>query len=323
MTGRKLIPIVFVLLTFCCKTNAQQLYTVKVPDTKSLQQFFKYTGKDIPLISGHRGCHVKDYPENSIEAMGYTLQNTPAFFEIDPRLTKDSVIVLLHDDTLDRTTTGKGKLADYTWEEVKQLRLKDREGRVTDYRIPTLEEAIRWARGKTILNLDKKDVPMEMTAAIIRRLNAGSFVMVTVHNARQAKFYYDDDPHRMMSAFVKTEKALREYEEAGVPWSNMIAYIGPENKVENQKLFKMLHERGVMCMISAAPTYDKLPDSAGRVQAYRETFIQGADILESDLPVEAAKAIRSILPEKSKKQKFFGEADRRLLDEKKRSKRQN
>ncbi|MNY55784.1 hypothetical protein D3C86_1917930 [compost metagenome] len=71
----------------------------------------------------------------------------------------------------------------------------------------------------------------------------------------------------------------------------MIAYIGPENKPENKELFDMLHAKGVMCMISAAPTYDKLADAAERAKHYRETFAQGADILESDLPIEVAAAI--------------------------------
>src|SRR5690606_33657695 len=156
--------------------------------------------------------------------------------------------VLHHDVTLDRTTTGTGKLSDYTWEEVKQLKLKDSEGNITAFHIPTLEEAIEWARGKTILNLDKKDVPLKMTAAIIKKMNAGVFVMVTVHNAEQAKFYYDDDSLRMMSAFVKTNTAFNEYQSAGIPWSNMIAYIGSENKPSNRMMFDMLHEKGVMCM---------------------------------------------------------------------------
>lgn len=269
-----------------------QLHTLGIKSYSDAQSFFHYTGKKVHIISGHRGSHVAGYPENAIETFKYVLKHTPAFFEIDPRLTKDSVIVLLHDATLDRTTTGKGKLSDYTWDEVKRLRLKDKNGKVTPYRIPTLQEAIDWARGKTVLNLDKKDVPLAMTAEIIRKNNAGSFVMVTVHNAKQAKFYYDDDPQRMMSAFVKTEDALKEYEAAGVPWKNMIAYIGPENKPENKKMFDLLHERGVMCMISTAPIYDKLPTVEERAKAYQETFQQGADILESDLPVEVAEAIQ-------------------------------
>lgn len=68
--------------------------------------------------------------------------------------------------------------------------------------------------------------------------------------------------------------------------------IGPTNKPENKELFDMLHAKGVMCMISAAPTYDKLPDAAERAKNYSATFEQGADILESDLPIEVAEAIQ-------------------------------
>ncbi len=273
-------------------TGYAQLNTLKIKSATDLHAFFHYTGKPKTIISGHRGSYITGYPENAIETFEYVLKHTPAFFEIDPRLTKDSVIVLLHDATLDRTTTGKGKLADYTWEEVKQFRLKDKDGKPTPYRIPTLQEAIDWARGKTVLNLDKKDVPLQMTADMIKKNNAGSFVMVTVHDAKQAKFYYDNDPQRMMSAFVKTEEALKEYEAAGVPWKNMIAYIGSENKPSNKIMFDLLHSRGVMCMISAAPVYDKLPSIQERAISYRDIFLQGADILESDYPVEVAAAIR-------------------------------
>jgi glycerophosphoryl diester phosphodiesterase len=305
MTKVKLFISCFLFLVSTSNSLAQSMHTLNISNEQQLKEYFRYTGKDIPLISGHRGCQIKEYPENSIEGFEHTLEHTPAFFEVDPRLTKDSVIVLMHDATLDRTTNGKGKLSDYTWEEVKKLRLKDVDGNITSYRIPTLEEAIEWARGKTVLNLDKKDVPLEMTAALIRRLKAGSFVMVTVHNAKQAKFYYNDDNNRMMSAFVKTEEAMKEYEQAGIPWSNMIAYIGSENKPENQRMFKLLHQRGVMCMISAAPVYDKLPTAEKRAEAYKETFRQGADILESDLPVEVASAIASLKSKRSKKQAFF------------------
>lgn len=297
----------------CMQSAAQKktLHLLTIANEKELQGYFAYTGKDVPLISGHRGCHIADYPENSIEAFEHVLEYTPAFFEVDPRLTKDSVVVLLHDATLDRTTTGTGKLSDYTWEEVKKLRLKDKNGKLTNYRIPTLAEAIEWARGKTILNLDKKDVPMETTARMIEEHKAGAFVMVTVHNAQQAKFYYDKNNKRMMSAFVQTQKALKEYEEAGVPWKNMIAYIGPENKEANKIMFDNLHQRGVMCMISAAPIYDKLPAVADRAQAYEASFRLGADILESDLPIEVAAAINKLIPVSSKKSRYFKKAELR------------
>jgi glycerophosphoryl diester phosphodiesterase len=269
----------------------QELHTLPIETPDDVYNYFRYRGENPRLISGHRGGEKKGYPENCIETFEHVLRYTPATFEIDPRLTKDSVIVLMHDATLDRTTNGTGKLSDYTWEEVKQLRLKDSEGTFTDYRIPTLEEVIKWAKGKTVVILDKKDVPFRMTADIIRKHNAEAYVMITVHNAEQAKFYYEDNPKVMFEAFVRTKEALYSYEEAGIPWSHIMAYVGPENTPLAQELCEMLHERGAMCMISAAPIYDKL-DSLERVKAYREIYNVGVDIIESDRPIEVAEAIR-------------------------------
>lgn len=164
--------------------------TLQISNVDDLISFYQYADDRIPLISGHRGGRGKGYPENSMETFENTLSYTPATFEIDPRLTKDSVIVLFHDDTLERTSNGTGKVSDYTWEELQNFRLKDPEGNITNYRIPTLEEAIRWARGKTILILDKKDVPMERTAQLITDMQAEPYVMITVHDGASARFFF-------------------------------------------------------------------------------------------------------------------------------------
>ena len=261
----------------------------QTPD--DLHQFFAYK-EGATIVSGHRGTVEKGLAENSIAGMEAVLQHTPAFFEIDPRLTKDSVVVLMHDATLDRTTNGTGKVADYTWAELQELRLKDREGNVTPYKIPTLDEVIEWARGKTVLNLDQKDVPLELSADIIRKHDAYSFVMVTVHSPEQARFYLDRNGDQMLSAHIKTPDVFEAYRAADIPFNRMIAYIGPDIKPENQEMYELLNAAGVMCMISAAPTYDKLPTGAERADAYRAVFADGASILESDLPIEVAEALR-------------------------------
>lgn len=281
------------LMTFSLVLQAQDNapYHLDFGTSTQLHEYFKYSDRDDPLISGHRGGMVAGMPENSIEAMEYTLQHTPAFFEIDPRLTKDSVVVLMHDATLNRTTNGTGKLSDFTWDEVKELRLKDKFGQLTDYRIPSLEEAIVWARGKTILNLDKKDVPLEMTADIIQRMDATGHVMVTVHTAEQAAFYLERIPDIMFSAFVKTEEAFVSYVEAGIPWTQVMAYVGSEWDENNQALYEKLNAEGVKYMISTAPSADHLTSPDKRADAYRSIIRSGADVIESDLPVEVAGAL--------------------------------
>lgn len=272
---------------------AQSSEYLKIKNSRKLMKYFRYTGKHRPIISGHRGGMSAGFPENSILTFENTLKYTPAFFEIDPRLTKDSVAVLMHDATLDRTTTGKGKLSDYTYEEILKFRLKDPDGNVTNEKIPLLKDVIRWSKGKTVLNLDRKDLPLEMTQKIIEEAG-NDVIMLTIHSPEQAKFYLQKYPNRMLSVHILNRASFDKYEAAGIPWKNMIAYIGPRFTPENKELLRLLHDRGVMCMISAAPSVDKLANADERSYGYREIFAQGADILESDLPIEAANALKGM-----------------------------
>src|SRR5690606_14111700 len=95
--------------------SAQDLHVLKIKNVMQHHDFFKYRSSDRTINSSHRSGIVPVFPENSIAAFEHILKQTPAFFEIDTRSTKDSVIVLVHDATLDRTTTGTGKVSDYTW----------------------------------------------------------------------------------------------------------------------------------------------------------------------------------------------------------------
>src|SRR5690625_491289 len=282
---------VFLIIGNGCSSQRSSLHTISPQTRADLQELFAYPGKDVPMISGHRGGAKNGYPENSIASFEYTLSHTPATFEVDPRLTKDSVIVLIHDETLERTTNSTGKVSDYTWEELQELKLNDFEGNNTEHGIPSLDEVIEWSRGKTIINLDEKDVPKAMTARTIRDHGAESFVLVTVHDAGEAKFYHDKNEDIMYSAWIRSKEAFKEYEEA-IPWKQVAqAYVGPELNRESRELIDLLHEQGVMVMIGAGPSYDTLePEERG--DAYRKLIESGVDIIETDRPVEVAEAIR-------------------------------
>lgn len=259
------------------------LHLINIRSRAELHAWFRYSPDRPVVISGHRGGMTAGYPENCIESFEKTLTMMPSFFEIDPRLTRDSVIVLMHDPTLDRTTNGSGRLSDYTWEELKQFRLRDRDGRLTPYRIPTLEECIRWSQGKTILNLDIKDVPLEFMSEFINRL-APANVMYTVHDARQARMLLDRDPEAMFSAWCKNLDEYRAYREAGIPWSQMQAYVGSMMLGDQQPLYDSLHRHGVMCMISVAPTHDRRATEQERIRGYELEIPSGCDVIETDYP---------------------------------------
>lgn len=252
----------------------------------SSRKFFRYRPGSPVIISGHRGGREMGYPENSLEGFSNVLRKMPAFFEIDPRLTKDSVIVLMHDATLDRTTTAKGNLNDYSYEELGDVRLRDFSGNPTACSIPTLEEVIVWCRGRTVVNLDRKDVPPEMIVDLVKRLRASAHLMLTVHNGAQAKYYHENLPKAMLSVFARTMKEYEDIASSGVPWKKMIAYVGPSISAENAEIVRLLRSRGVRCMISVAPTHDRLPSAEERRDGYLKEIALDPDIIETDLPVE-------------------------------------
>jgi glycerophosphoryl diester phosphodiesterase len=287
---RAAIALSLMTIAGSCGQSTQTAQTA-VPQEKDLYAPFCYTGDSSILVSGHRGGIEEGFPENSLEGFEHILSKMPAFFEIDPRLTKDSIPVLMHDATLDRTTTGTGKLADYTWEELQTIRLKDHEGNETAFLIPRLDSLMQWSRGKTVINLDKKDVPFDMIVDMIKKLNAEDHVMLTVHTGAQARYYYDRLPNVQFSAFCRTLKEYEDMRISGVPWCNMIAYVGPTINPENEKIVKMLHANGVRCMISVAPTHDKLATPEEREPAYLQEIAKHPDIIESDRPLEIGKLI--------------------------------
>ncbi|MDD2436956.1 MAG: glycerophosphodiester phosphodiesterase family protein [Massilibacteroides sp.] len=267
---------------------------VKQPELTKVQQSFRYTEGNAILVSGHRGGRGTALPENSLETLQAVTERMPVFFEIDPRLTKDSVIVLMHDETLDRTTNGTGKVSDYTWEELQKFNLKDSEGALTASKIPLLKEVLLWSKGKTILNLDKKDVPVAMIVDLIKACDAEELIMLTVHTGAQARYYYDRFSRIMFSAFIRNEKEYEDMEISGVPWANMIAYIGQTINEKNDAIVKRLHEKGVKCMISVAPTQDALPVKEDRLNAYAFEIAQKPDIIESDYPLDVWSVLTDV-----------------------------
>ena len=261
----------------------QNPHYITVKNSRDLQAYFRYAPDRPIVISGHRGGMLDGYPENCIESFEKTLSYMESFFEIDPRLTKDGIIVLMHDETIDRTTTGKGKVSDYTYAELQQFNLVDRNGNVTAFKIPTLKECLEWSKGKTILNLDIKDVPLEVMADFIETEKPVN-VMYTVHNASQARYYLDRKPDAMFSCWCKNREEFDNYEKAGIPWKQVMAYVGPKMKPEQQPLYDALHRNGVMCMISVAPTHDRAKTETEKTAGYRSEISTRPDVIETDYP---------------------------------------
>ncbi len=106
------------------------------------------------MVVAHRG-DWRNAPENSLWALQLAIDQGVDMVEIDLAMSKDSVLFLMHDKTIDRTTTGKGLPADYIWEQLQAFNLRDGLGVATQMKIPSLEDALRVCNSKVLVNLDK------------------------------------------------------------------------------------------------------------------------------------------------------------------------
>ena len=97
---------------------------------------------DYVMVAAHRG-DWRNYPENSLKAIESVINMGVDIVEIDLKMTKDSVLVLSHDKTIDRMFNGKGLVSDFTLDSLKTFKARRAHNVTTDsVRIATLEEAL-------------------------------------------------------------------------------------------------------------------------------------------------------------------------------------
>lgn len=109
---------------------------------------------DRVVVVSHRG-DWRNAPENSLQAYANCIEMGVDMIEIDLKKTKDNQLVIMHDETIDRTTDGTGKVSDYTLAQLRKFHLKNGLGRITFHHIPTLEEVLLLAKDKILINIDK------------------------------------------------------------------------------------------------------------------------------------------------------------------------
>ncbi len=132
-----------------------------------------------PMVVAHRGFSGR-YPENTLRAFREALKLPVDAVEMDVRQTKDGVLILLHDETLDRTTNGHGRARDFRWDELRQLDAGSWKGdEFAGEPIPRLDEALELIAGRVVVFVEIKEPGTEAAVVeTIRRLGATSWVKV-------------------------------------------------------------------------------------------------------------------------------------------------
>ena len=162
----------------------------------------------------HRGGISDGYPENTLAAFQRAMAVGADVIELDLRGTKDGRLVILHDETLDRTTDGTGLVTDFTLEELKKLKAGGNE------QIPTYEEVLQLvANTGTKLLLDIKNSPLLDKWEIVRlteKYQAESDVIFGVRNIDGFAAFRKLNPEIRTLGFITTPFEIEKFAEAGV-----------------------------------------------------------------------------------------------------------
>ena len=255
---------------------------------------------DKVLVVAHRG-NWSIAPENSLAAIDSAIRMKVDIVEIDIRKTKDGQLVLMHDDTVDRTTNGTGKVKDKTLAEIKQLRLKDKDGRLTEHTVPTLEEALLAAKGQIMVNLDKAYSIFDDVYVILKKTDTADLVIMKgaqpVETVKREFGSYLDKVIYMPVVTIDEEKSMKVVEEQLHPVAFELCYRNVASPVPAQMERRLAGESLIWYNTLWASLAGGHDDEAARKDpdaSYGYLINKlGARILQTDSPAFMLDYLRS------------------------------
>ncbi|WP_165585850.1 glycerophosphodiester phosphodiesterase family protein [Pedobacter nototheniae] len=259
---------------------------------ESLQDQLRWKNeKNSFFVMAHRNSPIAGFAENDIATLQQTKAILPcAVQEIDVRMTKDSVLVLLHDSTLDRTTTGSGNLNLLNYNEVKKLFLKDDYGKILKNSIPTLLDFLRVAKKNSVnLFLDMKPgTDSNKMMDVVRQTNMQSNVIVICYTIKSAQKLHKEYPTLMLSLGFNSWEDISKIEKSGINFKNLVA-LTPQ-KLQEKSFYKKIHEMGIITSFGTNGGIDTLKNELAIIR-YKDLIEAGIDMICTD----SAKKVLNIL----------------------------
>jgi glycerophosphoryl diester phosphodiesterase len=208
-----------------------------------------------PIVIAHRGnsCHA---PANTIESICQAIELGVDIIELDVQSSRDGVPVLIHNDTLDETTDGKGKVSSLDLTQLKKLDAGSwKDKKYAGERIPTLMEALEFAKGKVNLSLDLKSEAMipAMIKAVQDADMVGDVVICGCGEPQAQKIWEIDhnltillNTDSLLDELAKREdksEFIREYIRRAC--KGKLAALNVSYRYVNHELIRKAHLRGL------------------------------------------------------------------------------
>jgi len=177
---------------------------------------------------GHRGTGLTreghPFPENSVSSFEAAMREGADGIELDVEITMDGKLIIMHDDTVDRTTDCSGCVSEMTFDQVRQCRLLDGEGNPTEEHPPTLAEAYAAAGESALVNVELKVYePPCLTAT------TGPEQLVPL--AVEAVAAIGGEDRTLFSSFDETAAELVKTERPGY-YSALLSFVTGPDQVE-------------------------------------------------------------------------------------------
>jgi glycerophosphoryl diester phosphodiesterase len=212
--------------------------------TEVMKQLKDPAFQDVLVMAHRANTSDKSIPENSLVALNAAISAGAHFVETDTHLTSDGVVVICHDKTIDRTTTGSGNIPAMTLAQLRGYNLLDRNGNATTEVMPTLSEFLLAARGKIYVNLDYSPRTASTTHVmnIVQELDMMEQVLFYCNSATKVAEVGAYNPNAHAYSWYTDYAALMK-----LPGEHMVQYGYEYNKAPN--LGAALSE-GLICTVN-------------------------------------------------------------------------
>ena len=259
-------------------------------------------GKDVIVVS-HRG-DWRNAPENSLQAIRNCIALGVDVVEIDIQKTKDGELVLMHDKTIDRTTTGNGKVSDWILDSLKTFFLRDGLGHATLHKIPTLKEAMLEAKGRIMVNLDKCYEYFPEAYRILKATGTVDHVILKGYNKTVEEVRRDLKGYLSKIYFMPiinldvplANKILDDYQKNLKPVAVELVFASDTSNVLTR--LETIKQRGSRVWINALwgnlnANHDDERAVADPAGSYGWLVNKGANIIQTDRPAWLLKYLQS------------------------------
>ncbi|RKD90365.1 glycerophosphodiester phosphodiesterase family protein [Mangrovibacterium diazotrophicum] len=239
------------------------------------------------IVAAHRAAH-NGHPENSLSAAQHAIDLGLDIIEVDLKVSSDGVPFLMHDRTIDRTTTGTGDPESFTWAELQQFHLKMRDGTVTDEKIPAFEDILNLVHGKVMVDIDIKTSRLKPIADVVAKTDCQKQVIYFDDDYESLKQVLSYDPNAMVMpraySYEMADSALQIFKPVA---------IHIDSKFYSPELTKLIRDHDARVWINALGDGDALIVDGKTDVAIKELTKYQANMIQTDQPKKVLEYLKS------------------------------